>query len=526
MQRILDIIGWVGVALVVAAVAVRLLRPEWNQYVMYLLGAGLVLVVLYPIFQWREVVSQLGRRQSRYAAIAGTSVIVVLGILIAVNYLSYRRSQRWDLTANSVNSLSEQSQKVLAGLEAPVKLILVDQGVNFDQYRSRLNMYDYASDQVSVEYLDAEVDPIRTKQYDIASVPTIVVEHEGRTEKATAVDEREITSAVIRAVTGEQRKVYFVQGHGERDPAGTDGNGYAGIAGLLKGDNIIVEPLVLTQHKEVPEDATIVAIVGPTADPLDEEIELLRRYLERGGKLLLMLDPAIGERAKPITTLTDLVREWGVDVGNDVVLDVSGRSNSPTFAVASPPYPGHPATDDFNLSTVFPVARSVTPVSPAPEGRTVQLMVETSEAAWAETDLAGLQREGAQPEMNAEDGDRSGPVGLAVTVSTAAPPEPETEPGTEDPPAPPQTRLAVFGDSDFASNAVGNSVGNADLFLNSVNWLTAQENLIAIRPREAGDSRLTITPSEMNMVWWFSVLVVPAAVLAAGVYTWSRRRRG
>ena len=99
---------------------------------------------------------------------------------------------------------------------------------NSIEYRDRLAQYDYASNQVSVEYLDAEKDPIRAKQYGITAVPTIVVEHEGRTEKVTAVEEREITSAVIRAVTGQQRKLYFVQGHGEKDPAGTDGSGYCG----------------------------------------------------------------------------------------------------------------------------------------------------------------------------------------------------------------------------------------------------------------------------------------------------------
>jgi ABC-type uncharacterized transport system involved in gliding motility auxiliary subunit len=536
MRQFLNIVGWIGTALVVAAVVLRLSGQATNllgingdQYVMYLALAGLVLVLLYPIFNWREVVEHFGRRQARYAAVSTTSIVVMLGILVAVNFLSNRRSTRWDLTENSVNSLSEQSLRVLTELEAPLNLVVIDRGDALEGHRARMGMYDNASNQVSVEFLDGERDPLRAKQYGIEVLPTIIVEYMDRMEKVTTVEEREITSAIIRAVTGSQRKLYFVQGHGERDPKGEDAQGYGFVSRLLQADNVAVEPLVLTQHKDVPEDATMVAVVGPTSDPLDEEVDQLRRYLARGGKLLLMLDPPIGERAQPVAKLTALAKEWGIEVGVDVVLDVSGRSQSPTFAVASPPYPSHPITDRYGVSTVYIVARSVTAASPAPEGKTVQPLVQTSEAAWAETDLAGLQKPGAQPEMNGEDGDKAGPVGMAATA-TAPVEQPEEEKkdeaaATADDAEPAQTRLAVFGDSDFASNAIANTLGNADLFLNTVNWLSAQENLIAIRPREPRDARLTVTPADINLIRWFSLLILPAAVIGAGVYTWTRRRR-
>jgi ABC-type uncharacterized transport system involved in gliding motility auxiliary subunit len=522
-QRILNIVGWIGTAQVVAAVVIRSGKPQWSQYAKYMAVAGLVCVVLYPIFMWRDVKSDFSRRQSRYAAIAGTSVIVVLGILIAVNYLSNRRSKRWDLTANSVNTLSDQSLKVLSDLKSPLKLILVDRSLNFDQYRSRLSQYDYASDEVSVEYLDAEKDPLRAKQYGIQAIPTIVIDHDGRTEKVTAVDEREITSAIIRAVTGQQRKMYFVQGHGERDPNGSS-DGFSGIVAFMKGDNIAVEPLSLAQHKDVPDDASVLAIVGPTTDPLDEEIEQIKRYLTKGGKLLLMMDPAIGERAQSLPKLTALARDWGIEVGHDIVLDVSGRSNNPTVVVASPPYPPHPVTDGFRVSTVFPLARSVSPIEPAPEGRTVQPLVQTAPQAWAETDLAGLQAGKAEPQMNAEEGDKMGPVSIATTAMTPAPPAPDPD-KKDNPPAQPQARVAVFGDSDFASDNYGNSLGNTDLFLNTISWLTAQENLISIRPREPRDSRLSIEPSQIRNLGFFFVLGIPAIVLVGGIYAWVRRRR-
>jgi ABC-type uncharacterized transport system involved in gliding motility auxiliary subunit len=525
LGRILNLLGWVGTALVVAAVVVFFAKPEWNRYAVYLAWTGLVLVLLYPIVNWREIASQFGRRQSRYAAIASTSVVVVLGILFAVNYLSARNSKRWDLTANSVNSLSEQSLKVLSELKGPVKLILLDRKLNFDQYRERMNIYDSASQQVSVEYVDAEADPVRAKSYGIEAVPTIIVDYMGKTEKVTTVDEREITSAIIRAITGEQRKMYFLQGHGEKDPAeGEPSSSYSGVVQFLKADNVVVEPLSLSQHQEVPEDATVVGIIGPSTDPLDDEIEKLKRYLTRGGKLLLAMDPTVGEGAQQMPKLIALAREWGIEIGNDVVLDVSGQTTNPTIAVSALPYPTHPITDGFRVVSLYPLARSVTPVSPAPEGKTVQPLVQTSDAAWAETDIKGLVDQKAQPEMNEGTGDKAGPVGIAATVTTAAPPAPDPS-KPEEKPATPQTRIAVFGDSDFASNAVAGNLRNADLFLNTVNWLTAQENLIAIRPREPRDSRLEVTQPVVRNIGIFSILVLPAIVMGAGIYSWSRRRR-
>src|SRR5688572_3591663 len=106
LQRILSVLGWLGTALVFSAVAIRFVRPEWDQYATWAAWAGLALVVLYTLGQWREVVGYFRRRQARYGAIATTGVLVALAIVVAVNYVSARQNKRWDLTANRQNSLS------------------------------------------------------------------------------------------------------------------------------------------------------------------------------------------------------------------------------------------------------------------------------------------------------------------------------------------------------------------------------------------------------------------------------------
>jgi ABC-type uncharacterized transport system involved in gliding motility auxiliary subunit len=136
--------------------------------------------------------------------------------------------------------------------------------------------------------------------------------------------------------------------------------------------------------------------------------------------------------------------------------------------------------------------------------------------------LKGLETQ-TEPKPEPEKGDKIGPVSIAVAVNTPAPPD-DAKP--DDPKTPPQVKLVVFGDSDFASDAFsGPSSGNIDLFLNTVSWLTAQENLISIRPKEPGNSRLMMTPTQILVVNWIAMLGIPLMVFVVGIATWSRRRR-
>src|SRR5262245_319645 len=133
LQSILGIVGWIGTGLVFGAVAVRFIRPEWDQYAIYAAWAGLACVVLYTLGQWREIVEYCRRRQARYGALATVSVLVALGIVVAANYLGSRENKRWDLTANQQNSLSDQTVKVLNGLDAPVKFTVFERQTDMDR---------------------------------------------------------------------------------------------------------------------------------------------------------------------------------------------------------------------------------------------------------------------------------------------------------------------------------------------------------------------------------------------------------
>jgi ABC-type uncharacterized transport system involved in gliding motility auxiliary subunit len=527
LNRIAGVVGWIGTALVVGAVAIRLFKPEWAQYGYWAAWAGLACVVLYMLAQWRDVAKSMSRRQTRLSTIALASVLIVLGLLIAINYLASRRNQRWDLTANQQFSLSAQTRQILQKLDAPIKVRVFDKPDAFSRFRDRLNEYEYVSKRVSVEYVDMDKQPVLANQNQVQAYGTVVFDYKGRTERVISSDEQQLTNGLIKVLTGQERKVYFLQGHGEKDTTASERDGYNGIASALGSENFKVETLVLVQQPAVPADAAIVVVAGPKTDLFPPEIDALKKYLTGGGKVLVLIDPPEKVDSPPLANLIAFVKEWGVDVGNNVVVDVSGIGRligtDESVPVAAR-YPTHPITDKFRLLTAYPFARSVTAASGGATGRTAQSFIESSPNSWGETDMADMFK--GQPVQNDKAKDVQGPVSLAVAVSEpvkgAEPAKTATGDKSEVPKR--EARIAVVGDSDFVANFALGIQGNRDLFLNTLNWLSQQENLISIRPKDPEDRRITLTADQQRWVSIFALLILPAAIFGAGIYNWARRR--
>jgi ABC-type uncharacterized transport system involved in gliding motility auxiliary subunit len=524
LKRLLGLLGWLGVALVFASVAIRNLRPEWGWW--YSLAiAGLVCVLLYVLSQWREIARDFSGRQARYGTLAAASVLVVLGILGAINYLAERHNKRWDLTAASQYTLSEQTRKVLQSLTKPVKVTVFARTEDFERFRSRLDEYQYLTKQLQVEYIDPEKRPSLAERLKENALGTVVLEYDGRVQRVTSEAEQDLTNGLIKVVQGQQPKVYFVQGHGERDINGSDGAGYGGITEELKSDNFLPEPLVLLQQ-DIPADAAVVVIAGPKSDLLEPEVTKLKAYLAKGGKLMVLIDPPQNPEAPPLANLIAFLKDWSVEVGTNAVLDpMSQLRGAQADVPVAAQYPYHQITNTFRLLTAYPYSRSVKPIEGAPGGRTATSFILSGRNSWAESDLKTLTTKGeASPEF--DKGDVQGPISLAVAVSApvgGATPPPPAE-GQDANSNKPETRLVVVGDSDFAANSVAGMAGNRDMFLNMVNWLAQQENLISVRPRSPEDRRITLTAGQDRMIFWFTMAILPGLVFLAGIQTWWRRR--
>src|SRR5262249_43047478 len=336
--------------------------------------------------------------------------------------------------------------------------------------------------------------------------------------------EQDITNAIIKVVSGQQKKVYFTDGHGEKDTTSSERDGYNTIVQALGRENYTTDKIVLAQKGSVPDDASVVVIAGPKNDFFPQEIDALKAYLAKNGKLLLLLDPPGRVDSPPLTNLIALAHDWGINVGNDVVVDISGMGQlfgaSEVVPVAAQ-YPAHPITDRFRVMTAYPLARSAAPVEGGVNGHTAQPLVNTSDRSVAKTDLQQMFKEG---KITLEPGkDKPGPITLASAVTGAAPLDPATPPEPSAGPKP-EARLVVFGDSDFASNSVLGIEGNKDIFMNAVGWLSQQENLISVRAKEPDDRRLTLTARQQNGLTLFSVFGVPGLIFITGIYSWWRRR--
>ncbi len=522
ITRITNLIGWLGFAAVLVAVGIRFGYPAKDQWATYAAYAGLVCLLIYILGQWRDIAKLFTRRQARYGTLTGVSVLVVLGILVAINYIGARQNKRWDLTANKQFSLSDQTRNVLQKLDSPLAITVFTQESNFQPFKDKLKEYEYSSKQVTTDYVDPDKKPAIASQNQVQAYNTILFKYKDRSERITSDTEQDITTAIIKVVQGTTKKVYFTQGHGEKDATSGERDGYKAIADSLSHENYTVDKLVLAQAGSVPDDAAVVVVAGPKTDFFPGEITAIKNYLAKQGKLLLELDPPEKADSPPLTNLIALAHDWGMDVGNDIVVDVSGMGQligTDASVPVAASYPSHAITQRFRLLTAYPSARSVTAVAGGVNGHTAQGFVETSPRSWAESDIKGMLTSG-KVSFNAASGDKQGPLTVAAAVSASAPAAPDAKP---DGPKP-ETRVVVFGDSDFAANSGLGIQGNRDLFMNTVGWLSQQENLISIRPKDAEDRRLTMTAAQQTNVTWLSLFIIPGLVFFTGVYTWWRRR--
>jgi ABC-type uncharacterized transport system involved in gliding motility auxiliary subunit len=469
--------------------------------------------VLHVAFERVAIARSLRKRQAKLGTSASIAGAAALFILVAINLLAIRRDRVWDVTTQRAISLSQQTLVVLGSLTSPVKAYVVAKPDGFARFREIMTAYERASQNIQVEYVDADRNPARVKDLGVINYGTVVFEKNGVRIRVMLNREQELTNALIRLTRPRDVKAYFTQGHGERDVVRETRASVTSAISVLERDNYKVASVALAQS-EVPVDASLLIVAGPSSDFLGFEMDRLQAYLRRGGAALVMLDPIIGDGMRHLPVLEAALAEWGIGMGHDVVIDTTDAARLPgtdaTVAVVAS-YPPHPVTRDFSLVTAYPLAQSVRVIahSSTTQGGARDVL-RTSNRSWSTAKLDWLT-EGREPSRN-ERIDRTGPQTIAVSVN-----EKNAEGAAE-------TRLLVVGDSDFAANAMIGIQGNADIFVNMANWLTRQEDLISIRARGEGDQRITLSAVQLRSLGWFSVVVVPAMIVLSGVGVWWRRR--
>lgn len=535
-ERLGPLLGFLALILLLAALASFLLGAMVVFWILLVLGVGSL--VAFVVLSAQDVKRFFVSRQAHYGSNVAISLIGVVGIAVIINtVVSQRLDKTADWTADKLYTLSDQTKKILHGLDREVKVLAFfsnnSGNPRLQQQRELaedvLSRYQHETEVLTVQFVDPVADPQTFDVYDIQFDGTVVFESGEKREHVTAINEQACTSAILKVARDEIKGIYFLIGHEERSIDDFDvRSGYNEAREALEKQNYMVETLTLTTESEVPADCSALVVPAPKTALIAHEIDAIARYLDKNGKLLLMFEPSIASVEDPSQRLVDLMSRWGVAVGNDEVL-VFHPSFYYEFVGPTAPvifdFELHPLTR-YVQPVIFQITRSVTPKEVERTDLSVKSLAKTIESigvSWGET---GRQEDGTfEPDPAYTEGeDTPPPVSLAVVVEIRGRDSTSEADRPADEPMETRTRIVVFGDSDFASNAFFANSGGGDLFLNAVNWLTLEEDLIAIRPVDPSQRSLRrMTASEARFVQMASIFLIPLIVFVVGVLVWWSR---
>lgn len=504
-----------GIFLLFAGMGFLVGAEPWISYLH--LGAGLGLGLYGLLTGAAELRELMGRDASKRGARLGGNALLQAAALAAllggIAFLSVRYPVKWDWTEAGLHSLATATADLLEQIPAdrPVEIFGFFTSGSEQPATQLLDRYSYQSDRVSYRIHDPNRRPDLAERFEVRQDGILLVcggpcASARGTVKVFEATEQELTRA-IRSVISEQKKVYFLSGHGEAGLDDESASGLSVIKDAMEAENLIVEGLLLAAQEAVPQDADAVVLAGATHSLFGRELEALDRYLRAGGSLAVLSDPIV------VTQLEERVHDWGIELGADIVVDQTiDLFTGPRIGVSplvSDYDPDHPITKDMSGAVIqLQLARSLQAV----EGVETVELARTGEASWAETDLEMFSNQNQVGLDPAED--RGGPVAVAMARSF-----PSEEEGRR------EGRLVVVGDGDFTRNRHIAKGYNADFFINITSWLVGEEEFITIDRKVPRASLAAMTRAEFATFQYVSLFILPEGILLAGILNWWRRRR-
>lgn len=486
----------------------RLTYGGWHASLWVPFGLFVVLGALGVAKDWRALQEIALRRSTKYGMNTGLAVAIAVGGLICVNVLATRYEKKMDWTSERLNSLSEQSLKVARSISVDTELVLLtgkDAPTGENIVRSvgdLVDMYTNVNPKIRLKVHDALARPDLAQKFEYSYGPYAFFAVQGeRKLKIDPPNEESVTRALMKFGRDKKKNIYFTRGHGE---ILLDSKDQRGLSTLKDNLSVTyeVKSLALFENKDkVPDDADVVAVVGPTQQFLEVELQALRDYVRRGGHLFLALDPGTKHN------LAQLTKSFGVEFKNDFVLDLRSQAlkGAPSLVLGTEFAPGHEITRAFksagNEIALFEMVSSLQKDPDVASSLAVDPLVRTDASTANFPEL----RDKLEFKPN-------GPHTVAMTVSGRQGGEGAKEFG-----------LVVFGDSDFLANRLIHNNLNRDLSENAFAWLSADKDLISIRPKEPKGTKILIMDTSrvaLSLALFGCSMVL--FTLAAGV--WWRRR--
>jgi ABC-type uncharacterized transport system involved in gliding motility auxiliary subunit len=453
----------------------------------------------------------LQTRQTKYAAYLVVYVIVVLAVISVTNVLADRYNKSYDSTANKRYSLSDQTAKIVKGLKQDATITYYDQAIHYDRGKDLLGRYANLSPKARVLYIDPDKNPQAARDAGVTKYGTTIVQIGAKKEEAKSLTEADVTGAIIRDLKTNTRTVCFVSGTGEHQIEDSDRNGFSQLKDMLGKDNYATKSISLLAKAEVPSECTVLVVGGPQKDYQQSSVDAIKKYIEGGGRALFLLDPPLKTGRMQVAdneALVNLLQSWGVTVNKDLILDLNPVGQlaglGPQVALVTTYAPHDIVNEMKGTATGFPLSRSLTFKNT--DKTDVQKLFDSSDTSLATTALNS-------PAVNPNDPkNKKGPMTLAAAGTYTT--------GKENS----QGRFVVVGGSDWAANSFIAFNGNGDLALNTMNWLSSDEDLISIRPKDQENRTVTMTQAQLSRVRMSSQFLLPAAIFVLGMAVWWRRR--
>lgn len=483
----------------------KFLINEWVPFFWVLIGLLVVFVGTGFVIDRAFFKEFFALKTTKQGANMGVLILGFLAVMIAVNIFGARHFKTWDFSLNRINTLSEQSVKLVESLQSDLKVVYLykKNSKNYEENRKGftelIRKYQDKSDKIKLEFYEADLRPDIAEKYDFKGEQAVFFDYEGKKNRIDRIDEQELTSALVKITRQTSKVVYMTTGHGESDTDSLDNSEGSGLLKkLLENNNYTVKNLNLATLSKMPEDMDVMFIHSPKYPFQGTEIAAIESYLKNGGSVLVSL--AYPDKSG----LKQLLRDFGVELGEGFVLNLL---NMPGGSYAEPNTPTkttwfsttHAITQVFSKNDgalfIRPMPLRKSPQAP-PSLQVDELLTVQSSVIFK--DLAGKQQ--------GDVGDHS--VAMAVRGG----------------PSEKSFNLIVFGDAHFLENQLLYSFIHRDVLLNSVALLAKEDNLISISPKTIGSTTVQMTSVQEAFLLWGIYLPLPMIFLLSGLFFWVRRR--
>ena len=456
-----------------------------------------------------------------YAVVSLLIILLAVGITVLANICAAvgtdRLGLKFDLTANKLYELSDETKGIVAALPEPVTITVFNTQEDFLPLLKELFLrYDLAGDRLTVRYVDPYQDPnlvdyYKQKGFEMALGSVAVEGKSGRTKVLQTADfyeidsdtntvkslvaEQQMTSALLYVTNPEAPLVQFTDGHNEQPSAS--------LMKLFEQNNYLVKRTTLSVMG-IDSSAKILVIASPVRDFSADEITQLDAFLSRGGRLMVFLEPP----SDGFEHLKAFLAEWGIEITDGIVLEKELFSGGNPLNIA-PVYAPHPINQYFSCNRYYPVMPSSHALKQLyqHEGN-----ISTQPVLYSSGD--SYAKEGVMTDTAFLPGDTPGPFPLALTAEKNLPGESG------------KARIFAAGCRDFYADDLMavQSYANADFLVQVINWCADTGSGISIPAKSLQSEPIPIMTNQAVLLSFVLVILVPLAILGVGIAVYLRRR--